>query len=57
MNNSINEIKQIESTIMDDLEELDYLLQTLAVWSDKNLTLMEADRRVNDLKIKFARKD
>lgn len=57
MNNNVNEIKQIETSILQDLDELDYLLQTLAIWQDKRLSLIECEKKINDLKIKFAIKD
>lgn len=44
-------------SIMEDLTELKFLCETLAVWSDRTLSLKEAQKRINDLKIKFAIKD
>lgn len=43
-----------ETSILEDIEHLDYLLKCHAVWADRNLSLKESHKRIEELKIMFA---
>jgi len=50
----IDNISDQETTILEDIDHLQYLLEVAKVWCNNSITLKEAYRQIDELKIKFA---
>jgi len=51
---SIDDIRDQETTMLEDIDHLEYLLECAKVWCTRGLSLKEAYARIENLKIKFA---
>lgn len=55
VNNKIaDDVQDQETTILENLDQLQYLLECAKVWCTKGISVKEAHKQINELKIKFA---